>query len=143
MKRRGWYGDSQGHALAAKGIRRYNKQKLVDPVFYAQKNEKQLPFNHIMDMVQQKKTFTDMQRMHPDADKEDMRQRAIKAVAMRDADDTLTKLDKNGVDLSVKMAQQSTFFRMKANDALQDSQKRSLLKEEKAELLKKRMGEIR
>ena len=140
MKRRGWYGDSQGHALAARGIRRYKKSKLVDPVFYATKQEKMLPFNHVMDMVKQKKSFYQMQKMHPQVDKEDIRKRAIKAVAMRDADETLTKLERNPVDLSVKMAEESPFFRMKAKDALSDMQKRSLLKEEKAEILRKRIG---
>jgi len=139
---KGWYGDSHGHSLAARGIRGYHKSKMVDPMFFAVKQERTLPFNHISDMVKQNKTFTEMQRMHPGADKEDLRQRAIKAIAIRDADDTLTKLDKNGVDFSQKMAQESSYFKTRARDVLQDGQKRSFLQEEKAEILKKRIGEV-
>lgn len=138
-KRRGWYGDSTGHSLAARGIKLYNKSKssLVDPKFFAQKQQKDLPFDDVMDMVKENNTYYMMKSKHPNADPEDMRLRAIRALEIRDADDTLSKLDRNGVDLSVAMAKESSFFKMKAMDVINDPQKRSLLKEEKLNSLSK------
>ena len=65
-KRSGWYGNSQGHALAARGVKLYaRKQTLVDPLFYAQKREETVGFSHIQDMARNKKTFEEMKMMHP------------------------------------------------------------------------------
>ncbi|MBR9700415.1 hypothetical protein GOV11_00950 [Candidatus Woesearchaeota archaeon] len=143
MKRRGWYGDSHGHSMAARGIRMYNKSKLVDPVFFAQKHESKLPMAHIIDMVRGKKSLQEMERMHPDADKEDLKRRALKGIEMVDADDTLTVLEKQGVDASVVMAEHRPVFKRKALEVLGDRQGRSFLSDEKAAVLKSRLGAIR
>lgn len=142
-KKGGWYGDSAGHALAAKGIRRYNKpkQKLVDPKFF-NGVEKKVSFHEVSDMIDGQNTYMMMKGKFPDADHEELRRNAIKAVEIKDADDTLSKLDQNGVDLSVRMAEESRFFKLKAQGVLQDSVKRSLLPEEKVQVLRERMARI-
>ncbi len=139
MKRGGWYGNSAGHALAAKGIKVYNKSKLVDPVFFARKNEKQLPFSHIMSMARQDKSFQDMKRMHPNVDEEDLRLRGIKAYTMIDADDTLDKINKIGVDMLVKMADNNQLFKKRMMKQLSTTNTASFINEEKREALKRNL----
>lgn len=136
--KRGWHGDSRGHSLAARGISMYAKKK-VDPVFYARKAERKLPFSHIMGMVGQGKSFQEMKAMHPDADHEDLRQRAIRATEIRMADDTIAKLDEHGVDYSVAKAKSSKSFKKSAMSVLNSSVRRSLLKPEKAQALQEKI----
>jgi hypothetical protein len=116
----------------------YAKKK-VDPIFYARKAERTLPFSHIMGMVGKGLSFQEMQRMHPDVDQEDLRKRAIRATEIRMADDTIAKLDEQGVDASVEKAKSSKSFKKSAKAVLDDSSKRSLLKPEKAMALQERI----
>jgi hypothetical protein len=137
-KKSGWYGNSQGHALAAKGIRTsYNasKQKLVDPLFYARQREEQVPFQHISGMVRKGQLFAEMKRMHPDADPEDLRKRGIKALS----DSTLSSIDEQGVDSSVKLARFNAQLKRRMCSVLNDPQKASFLPEIKVKLLKERL----
>jgi hypothetical protein len=135
----GWHGDSRGHSLAARGISMYAKKKMVDPVFYARKAERKLPFSHIMSMVGNGQSFQEMQRMHPDVDTEDLRKRAIRATEIRMADDTIAKLDEQGVDVSVAKAESSKSFKKSAKSILNSNVHRSLLKDEKAKALQERI----
>lgn len=137
--KRGWYGNSQGHSLAARGISMYGKKKLVDPVFYARKNERKLPFSHIMGMRKKNMALNEMVRMHPGVDEEDLRMRAIRAEEILMADDTIAKLDRQGVDASEKMAKQSKTFRKSALFVLDNPARRSLLKPEKARALQEKI----
>jgi len=136
--KRGWHGDSRGHSLAARGISMYAKKK-VDPVFYARKAERKLPFSHIMTMVAKDKSFQEMKIMHPTADHEDLRMRAIRAHEIRMADDTISKLDSQGVDYSVAKAASSKSFKKSALLVLNNNVRRSLLKPKKAIALQERI----
>ena len=140
-KRGGWYGNSQGHALAARGVRLYaRKQTLNDPIFYAQKHEESVPMTHILDMVRSGETFDSIKRMHPDADQEDLRRRGIRAIEMSEGNGTLSMLDSNGVDLSVKMADNNPRLKQNMKETLADPQKASFLHSVKVEALKRRLS---
>lgn len=81
----------------------------------------------------------EMVRMHPGVDEEDLRLRAIRAEEIIMADDTISKLDKQGVDTSVAMAKGSKSFRKGANFVLSCPARRSLLKPEKAKALQEKI----
>ncbi len=135
-KKSGWYGNSRGHALAAKGVKLYaSKQKLVDPLFYARQREEQVPFQHINSMVREGKTFQEMKRMHPDADSEDLRLRGIKAFS----DSTLSMLNEHGVDSLVKLAKMNVQTKKRMCVVVHDQQKVSFIPEIKIKLLKERL----
>ena len=139
-KRPGWYGNSQGHAMAARGIRLYSKkQVLMDPLFYAQKREETVSFNHMQGMAREEKTWQEMQAMHPKADPEDLRIRGIKAYESIDGDSTLSSLNKNGIDVSVQMAQNSDMTKAKMKAVINDSKRSTFLPKVKVDLLKERL----
>jgi hypothetical protein len=135
--RKGWYGESHRHSLAARGVttRRYAAQKLVDPVFYAAKQESEVPFIHCMAMVKKNTYFPEMERMHPDADRETLRLRAIKAYDAVHGSDTLSMLNRNGVDESVRLAQKNNSLRQRMIETLKDGQARSMLADVKVDSL--------
>lgn len=138
-KKSGWYGNSHGHALAAKGVRtRYaaSKQKLVDPMFYARQREEKLPFEHLSRMAREGLTFQEMKGMHPEVDAEDLRKRGVKALS----DSTLSTLSEHGVDSSVKLAMMNRGTKQRMCAVLNDRQKASFLPEVKVKFLKERLG---
>ena len=142
-KKSGWYGHSHQHSLAAKGIstKKYLASKattqiMYDPVFYAAKQESEVPFTHCMSMVREGKHFQEMERMHPDADRETMRLRAIKAYDAVHGADTLSTINKNGVDENVRLAMKSPRLREQMLDTISDRQARSMIAEVKVESLK-------
>lgn len=138
----GWYGHRYEHSLAARGVKMKMKQQLVDPVFFAQKNEQMVPMSMIRSMVREGLTLSGMMRRVSSADKEDVRQRGIKAIEMRDADDTLSRIDTSGVDSLVVEAKQNPMFQRRVERVLSDSQKSSFLQDEKKRLLQLRLQEI-
>ena len=138
-KGKGWWGNSQQHSLAARGIKLYAKKNKVDPMFLARKKEEALPFSHIVDMAKSGLTFDEMQRMHPSADSEDLRKRAIKAIEMREGSKALSTLDSQGVDVSVRMANANPKMKESMLNMINDKQKASFLPEVKAEMLQKRL----
>jgi len=142
-KRTGWYGHSHEHALAARGIRLYARknQVLMEPLFYAQKQEEKVSFRTLMDEVQEGSSYQDLQRMHQDADKEDLRLRGIKAIEAREGSNMLSLLNKNGVDASVDMAKSNRQMKERMLETLNNRQKASFLQQIKVELLKKRLME--
>lgn len=141
-KKSGWRGDSQGHALAAKGIKLYSKKKgFVDPMFLATKREQEMSTAKIRTMVMAGQSFNDMVRDNPDVDQEDLRLRAIQAVDMRRGNRTLSMMNKNGVDLSVSMAKASRGMRESMHLTLRDMQARSLLQAPKVRALDMRLKE--
>ena len=143
MRRNGWYGDSGRHALAARGIstkRKYSasKQMLmrkpVDPAFYA-KREQSLPFMHLVTMVRQGKSYPEMQAMHPDADKEELRKRGIKAYEAVHATNALSTIDANGVDKNVELANKSKKLKQDMLEVLENSQSSTFIADVKANSL--------
>ena len=130
--------------MAARGISLYaKKQTLVDPLFYAQKQEEQVSFIHIKGMVKEGLTFDRMKRMHPEADAEDLRLRGIKAVEALDGDNTISMLDRQGVDATVKIAEMNVLTKTRILKTLNDSQKSSFIPEVKVQLLRKRINDIK
>lgn len=147
MKRGGWYQDSQRHRLARQGIRTSVrrpglKRSLMDPVFLAQKRERQLPFPEIMRMVAQGLTLQEMMREHPDVEPDDLRRRGIDAIEAREGTRMLSTLNSKGVDDVIRMASASTLFKREAQEVLADRQKASFLHPEKAAILEKRLSEL-
>jgi len=143
-RRGGWYGNPQGHAMAARGICTYaSKNRLMmEPVFYAQKREEQVPFASIVDDVRTGSTFGEISRKHPDADREDLRKRGIKATEVVEGGNSLSMLDRNGVDQTVSLARSNPHIRHRMIETLNNKQKVSFLPEVKADLLKQRLGEL-
>jgi hypothetical protein len=139
--RKGWFGNSHGHSLAARGIKIYaaKKTSLVDPLFYAKKHEAQVKFNDLLDDIREGKTYHELLKKYPDADKEVLRKRGIKAIETREGRDTLSMVDANGVDASVHMARNNPRTKERMHDVLHDYQKSSFLPTIKVELLKERL----
>ena len=138
----GWRGNSYGHSLAARGVRLYaRKQSLSDPLFYAKSREDSVPFTHLVDMIREGKSFQEIKRMHPDADSEDLRLRGIKAIENVEGNSTLSTINSNGVDLTVKMANSNKQLKEDIEETLNDGQKASFLAPIKVEMLKKRLKE--
>jgi hypothetical protein len=140
--RRGWFGHSHEHSLARRGIRRYNADKdatLVNPTFYAQKREEEVSFATLMDETRSGSSYQDLCRKHPNAEKESLRVRGIKAVESRDGNNVLSTLNNNGVDESVRMAEHNGRLRDQMLETLQDRQKASFLQDVKVGLLKDRL----
>jgi hypothetical protein len=141
--KKGWYGNSYGHSLAARGVRLYaRKPGYVDPLFYAQKMETDIPTQHALDMAKKKLFFGDVKEMHPDADSELLRKKMIKAMDAREGTDTLSVLDSQGVDESVKMATFNNLTRTRMLDTLKDPVKMSYLPSAKVKLLETRIRGI-
>lgn len=139
----GWYGDSQGHSLAARGVRLYaHKERLMDPVFAARKREEDISFSHMSQMLKEGYNFHQIRQMHPNVDQETVRQQGIKAMDARTGSNTMTMLNSNGVDTTVRMARVNKNVKERAISALHDSQKASFLPEVKVQLLKNRLGDI-
>ena len=132
--RGGWYGHSREHALAARGVRIYAAQKLMDPVFFARKNEEEVPLSFVLGDVRQGKTYTQL-KMKYRTDPEHLRQRGIRALEMRDADDTLSTIDRQGVDMTKRMMEESPHFKERVYMAIKDQQKASFLYPEKVRAL--------
>jgi len=137
-KKSGWYGNSQAHSLAAKGVRtrRYDAQKLVDPMFYAKQREEKLPYEDLSRMAREGLTFQEMKGRKPDVDAEDLRKRGVKALS----DSTLSTLNEHGVDSSVKLAMMNRGTKQRMCEVLNDRQKSSFLPEVKVKFLKERLN---
>jgi len=110
-KPRGWFGDSHRHSLAAKGIRTYAKKDVNNSFFYAQRMEEEVSTPHLTNMLRSGKRFPDIVAMHPKADKESLRKRSIKILESLEQVNTLSTIDRDGVDETVKMAKQSSKFK--------------------------------
>jgi hypothetical protein len=150
MKRygRGWFGDRTRHSLAAKGVatsQQYSsymsrKQVLAEPVFYARKRESELPFSSITAMVKNGESYQGMKGAYPAADHEDLRLRGITAIEMRDMDNTLSTIDKNGVDKVVQLAEKSPSLREKVLATLRCRQRGSFIAPVKRDAILKRLA---
>jgi hypothetical protein len=92
-------------------------------------------------MIREGKSFQEIKRMHPDADSEDLRLRGIKAIENVEGNSTLSTINSNGVDLTVKMANSNKQLKEDIEETLNDSQKASFLAPIKVEMLKKRLKE--
>ncbi len=139
----GWYGNSVGHGLAAKGIRtKYYANKQLDPLFYANKHEEQVPFNEIMDDVRSGLSFDRMKLKYAHADQESLRKRGIQALDTRDGEDTVSVIDRNGVNEQVMMMQHNHDIRDRTIRALQNPQKMSFIHPIKVEALRKRTNDL-
>ena len=136
---RGWRGDSGRHSLAARGIstRQYAAQKarLMEPVFYAQKNEQEVPMAHILIMVKQGTNYPQMKAMHPDADAESLRKRGLKAIDAKEGNNTMQTIDDNGVDKLQLLIKGNPRLKEQVKNALKDSQHRSFIADVKAQAI--------
>jgi hypothetical protein len=112
---------------------------LVDPIFYAKKREEQVPTYKLTEEVRHGATFSELQQAHPDAEKEDLRLRGIRAIDARDGSDTLATINRNGVDDSVRLAQANPRMKQRMVLVLKDRQKVSFIQQIKADLLQKRL----
>lgn len=137
--RHGWFGNPQGHALAARGIRMYAKKESMSPVFFAQRREEQVPFSILVDMVKDGRSYQDMCREYPVAEKEDVRLRGIKAVETVHGDNTLSLLNRNGIDDSVSMSRSDPNMRNRMLLTIDDRQKSSFMQPVKVEALRSRL----
>jgi len=128
--RRGWFGNSQGHALAARGVRLYARKvpvrPLVDPMFYVKREEK-LPTSHLLYMVDKGMTLEEMKRQYPDMDEED-RKRVLRAMDGRAGNNIYSLIDDTkSVDSLVQQARVNPSLRERMYAALKDPQKSSFL----------------
>jgi cellulase/cellobiase CelA1 len=139
MKRSGWFGNSQGHSLARKGIRLYNKSRL-DATFYAMKQEMMVPYSDVVSSIRSGKTFEDLRGEHTNADPEKLRRRGIKAIEAQDADNTMTFLEENGIDVILMKFEASPNFKERVNRILDNPQRRSYLHKEKVMALQQRIN---
>jgi hypothetical protein len=141
---RGWRGDSARHSLAAKGIhtKQYAARKaiLMEPVFYAQKNETDVPMAHILGMVKNGDTYPEMKRMHPDADAESLRKRGIKAIDSREGNSAMRTIDENGVDKLMLLAKGNSRLKEQVKGALANRQYRSFIADVKVNSIMERCG---
>ena len=143
-RRSGWFGNSQGHSLARRGIRLYAQkhQVLMRPVFYAQKSERQVPFMELVDEVRGGATLFELERKYPDAEKEDLRRRGIRAMEYAEGNKVLSQIDANGIDASVSVARHDVRMRELMQRYANDRQASSFLPQVKVELLKRRLAEV-
>lgn len=129
-KHMGWRGNPVGHSMAAKGISIYAarkpKRSLVDPLMFAHK-EKAAPFGSLMYAARMGKTFQELRGEYPDANPEDLRRSAIVAAEAVDADDTLTYMDKTGIDDAIRMAKAKPETRQRMLEILRSPSRRSYL----------------
>jgi hypothetical protein len=136
----GWFGNSQGHSLAGRGIRMYvarksSEQLLVDPVFYAKKREEQVPTYELARVTRNGMSYDALRRHYPDADPEDLRLRGIKAIEMREGSPVLSELNRSGVDASVTRARENPLLRQRMLVVLKDPVMSSYLQQKKVEFL--------
>lgn len=142
-RRKGWFGNSQGHSLAAKGIKLYSKkQELIDPRFYWTKRERMIPTEKLSDDLRKGETFYTLNQKYPDVDLEELRLKGIKVLTNQTGDNTLKQINENGVDMLVSMAKHNPFFKEKIKKTLKDSQQMSFIQEKKVDFLKTRMRSI-
>lgn len=140
MSRRGWFGDSAGHSLAGRGVKFKRKGVgLSDPLYFAHRREMDVPFSTISDLVRKGLDYRQMMFRLRSEDPEDVRRRGIMAVEGRNADGMLSALDRQGVDMSVRMAEESPKFKSDAIKVLRDRQASSFLVPEKREELMRRL----
>jgi hypothetical protein len=145
MYKRGWFGHSHEHSLARRGIRKYNATKephLVDPLFYAKKREEKVSFTTLVEDARKGRTYDELVRKYPDVDKEELRVRGIRAVESRTGNNVLSQLNSNGVDESVRMAENNRWLKDKMYESLNDRQQSSFLQTVKIDLLKQRLREV-
>jgi hypothetical protein len=127
--------------MAARGMRLYARKDsvLVDPVFYAKKREEQVSSFTLMDHVRVGDTYPNIVAKHPDADKEDVRIRGIKALDVRDGHETLSMINKSGIDESVRVAKENPRLKSRMLSVLSDAQRSSFIPVVKVELLRRRL----
>ena len=150
MKRPGWYGNSYGHSMAARGMHLYARkstQELVQPLFYAQKNEQVVPTHQLLDDIRSGTTFQQLKSKYPDADSEVLRKKGIKAVDSWGGTRYLQTLDQQTVEQSLADVRMDPGLKFRYLATLESAQKRSFLPApkdngfDKVEMLKKRLEE--
>jgi len=135
----GWRGNPQGHSLARRGIKLYasvKTQRLVDPVFYARREQK-VPFHDVMEAIRGGHDYNSIRQMMSDADPEDVRLMGIKAYDSLKADGTLSYVNKTTPEQIVKLWKIVPSVREQVNRILHDNQARSFLPTVKVEAIEK------
>jgi hypothetical protein len=86
-----------------KGTFALKRQVLVDPVFYAHKEQK-IPTAEVMADVRGGMTFEQLKAKYPDADESELRKKGILAYEMVNADGALSMVANQGVDMTAAVA---------------------------------------
>lgn len=138
----GWRGNPQGHSLARRGIKLYasvKTQRLVDPVFYARREQK-VPFHDVMAAIREGQDYTSLRKMLHDADPEDVRVMGIKAYESLKADGTLSYVNKTTPDQIVKLGKMVPSVKEQVMKVLRDRQARSFIPSVKVEVIEKELA---
>lgn len=136
----GWRGQSYEHSLTARGVRLYPaKKRLVDPVFLARK-EQEVPYGEVSSDICAGMTYQQIVERYPGASKEEIRRKAIKAYEAKEADGTLSYMDRHGVEHLVRMAKLQPELKEKMQRVLSCSQGRSLMHQAKVDALRKQLS---
>ncbi len=143
IRKGGWFGNSHGHAMAARGITLYAKKTKMDPLFYANKSEKDIPFAVVMDHVRKGQNYNTVKSQHPDADPEEIRIRGIKALETMDGSNTLSTINKNGVDETLQLAKNDKKFAEQVEVTLADDQRSSFIHPLKISAIKEGIRSIK
>jgi len=139
-RRRGWYGNSQGHAMAARGVRLYAKKTpvMMRPLFYAQRAEQQAPVFEVREDVRNGLTFSEIRQKYPNADSDTLMKRGREAIDSLNGNSMMSDLSSpsHGVD---QLVQERPEIRSRVVEVLKNRQMRSFLPQPKVEALERRM----
>lgn len=140
QKKGGWFGNSQGHSLAARGVTVYMKRRtMVNPMFYARRSEAAVPFSSISDDVKEKMSMGDLVKRYPSADADEVRRKAIMAIDVTQGKNTMSMLERNGVDETMRAIRRDEGLRVEVREAIGSDWKMSYLHPVKVMALRKRM----
>lgn len=134
-KRRGWYGNSYGHSLAARGIKLYAKKNASQPMFFTRQEEK-VPLSLIREMIEEGLTYQDMLTMHESSDEKYLRHRGIQTIDGREGNNVLSSLY-NDNEKVIARKMQDDYFKKKVRNVINDRQKASFIPDAKLEVVKR------
>lgn len=125
--KRGWFGDSHGHALAAKGVRLYAKKTPKRDMFYQYMQRKRVPVDAMRTMIRKGVPYEEMKRAYPDVDAEELRLSAIREYDGTRGSNTLQLMNDVRVDTLEEMAKNPR-MKQAMMDVLNNRQGESLLR---------------
>jgi hypothetical protein len=114
------------------------KQVMMQPLFYAQRNENAAPISEVREDIRRGETFSDLCRKYPDASSDTLMRRGRETIDSLNGNSMMADLNspEYGVD---KIVQASPEFRARVVDVLSNPQKRSFLPKPKVEALERRL----
>lgn len=130
--KKGWYGNSRAHALAAKGIK--SKPSLsTERIFLAKKAESDVPLHQIRQDLANGMDFRQLQMKYPAMDEETLRKRAIKMYDSNQGNQALTTINEYPPKLISVLAKSSPRLKSSLQDTLANDQARSFINDKKLE----------